>query len=92
MSELRPEVYAFSKQMNNRLEENDHKDLIGWKSISTAEAIHHIGRNLSNLSTVEALYKKDQKVEYLESIIEEAADIGNYAMMIVDNLVKEADE
>jgi len=73
---MRKQVETFSKEMESRLIENDHKT--GWHDCSHDFLINNLKRNLRKLPALIHLNKKDE-------IIKTTADIANYAMMIADN-------
>lgn len=73
---MRREVQQFSEMMNQRLEDNDHKDEVGWSDWEINDLTLKIQRNIRDI------YKTNSEKE----IVKHAADIGNYAMMIADNV------
>ena len=72
---MRTEVQQFAEMMNQRLEENSHKDKIGWSDWEINDLILKIQRNIRDI------YMENPEKE----IVNHAVDIANYAMMIADN-------
>ena len=72
---MRTEVQQFAEMMNQRLEENSHKDKIGWSGWEINDLILKIQRNIRDI------YIENSEKE----IVNHAVDIANYAMMIADN-------
>jgi hypothetical protein len=86
-------VADFAQKMDERLDENAHRDKIGWHDISVDNAAFLIKRNLAkvriradvlNRATPEV--NEANAVRLKEEILKDCADIGNYAMMIADNV------
>lgn len=86
---LRPEVAAFARDMQRKLDANEHKG--GWARYDSS------GRRVWRRDTVVYLLNRlHEEVDELEEeifgsfggtfneIISEAADVGNFAMMIAD--------
>ena len=85
--ELRPEVQWFAEQMELRLRANDHKG--GWQLEDQRWLSGRLGEEWEELKT--ALWDMDNnRLSSPESVISEAADVGNFAMMIADNTRKDA--
>lgn len=75
INEPRAVVYAFAHLMERVLQQNDHKggwedDTPGWLYIRLCDEVLELGTAIEN-GTFEDIWK-------------EAADIANFAMMIVD--------
>lgn len=75
--ELRPEVRIFAEAMEQKLRENEHKG--GWKTCNPnflyarfRLELEEFGRAFNTLERV--------------GVLDEAADVANYLMMICDNL------
>lgn len=73
---MRKEVQWFAELMNQRLEENAHKDKYGWKDIAFDDLTQQVDR----LNTELQLVNNDREA------MKKAIDIANYAMMIADNI------
>jgi len=73
---LRPAVRRFAREMEMRLREHESKG--GWKICSDEFLIHRLFDELMEL--VIAKYQKRTL-----SVRKEAADVGNFAMMVFDN-------
>lgn len=69
---MRESIKKFSEQMEQRLEENEHKG--GWENTSRG----FLENRLID-KTLDLLVAKDK-----ESIIGNAVDIANYAMMLTE--------
>ena len=72
---VRPEVMTFTKDMEAKLRVNDHKD--GWADIGLTKLFVLLNGETEELE--EALQDNDAR-----NIIDECADVANYAMMIAD--------
>lgn len=72
---LRPEVLAFAHAMERKLRANDHKG--GWQNESFTYLLRRLRREVDELSVL------PPKEEW-NNILDEAADVGNFAMMIAD--------
>ena len=69
---IRKEVMCFAREMEKKLRENDHKS-------------HWSGREQEYLFTRLMEEAGELHAAYLDTIVEEAADVANFAMMIADN-------
>lgn len=67
----------FAREMEKRLEANDHKT--GWGSCSLQYLSMRLTQERRELER--AIKNKD-----IKNVIEECADIANFAMMIADNV------
>lgn len=72
----RPCIRHFAEKMEFKLRENDHKG--GWKNCDAASLVKRLREETDELEV--ALEKGT-----VEEICREAADVGNFAMMIFDN-------
>lgn len=72
----RNEVKEFAEQMEIKLRENDHKG--GWKNCSYDYLFSRIQEELDEL------YQAVMNGARYAVIMREAADVGNFAMMISD--------
>lgn len=78
---LRPEVRAFAEAMEAKLRENDHKG--GWKDDAASRLLRRLEEELDELRL--ALYNGSLNGDDWRSIVlREAADVGNFAMMLAD--------
>ena len=82
--ELRPEVRWFAEQMELQLQANDWKG--GWHNDGTAPLYGMLREEMHELEY--AMFPR--WVKEAERIILEAADVANFAMMIADNVQREA--
>lgn len=73
---VRPELQWFVKQMESKLQENDHKQ--HWSKLHQDYLIHRLYQEAGELWNA-------IRNEPPENIVKEAADVGNFAMMIADN-------
>lgn len=76
-----PFVTPFSEVMVKKLEEYDYKN--GWVRLSYLELLENLELEVEEM--------KDALIERAnaKSVIEECADIANYAMMIADKIKQE---
>lgn len=82
----RQQVRWFAEQMENKLKENDHKG--GWDSCGIFWLRDRLVEEVEELSSaIEAGHNSESGLD-LENIIREAADVGNFAMMIADKARK----
>lgn len=72
----RPEVQWFSRRMELKLRANDHKP--HWSGMHTDYLIHRL------FQEADELWMALQYGESAENIVQEAADVANFAMMIAD--------
>lgn len=79
---MRDIVLDFARAMDNELDENDHKT--GWARLSLQWLINRIKQETSELENA----IKNNKPKSV--ILSECADVANFAMMIFDNVMKEA--
>lgn len=77
---IRPCVLRFAAEMERKLKDNDHKP--GWEGDDNTDLFERILAEACELR--DAL---ENSVPLPERVIEEAADIANFAMMIADNTI-----
>lgn len=77
----RPEVVTFADLMERELRNNDHKG--GWKGCAAGPLLDRVYEELNELRDALFSYPRDT-LEYRRKIAEEAADVANMAMMVVD--------
>lgn len=77
----RDEVSRFARLMEAKLKDNDHKG--GWETDSTEHLLHKLECELFELKT--AVEDGDSK----KDIVSECVDVGNFAMMIADKVLRE---
>jgi len=84
---LRVEVRLFAEAMERQLKENDHKG--GWDEESITWLLSRVREETDELAGV--LYKlrktnpgSAQRAALAKDALHEAADVGNFAMMIAD--------
>lgn len=83
MTELCPTVKWFSKKMQSQLDANDHKGSCwdrGWSGMSQKWLLKRLKQEVKELEQ-EILYSG-------KNVVEEAADVANFAHMIADNFIK----
>jgi len=73
---MRGEVVWFAEHMEGQLRENDHKGVDGWKTMSLKWLMHRLRQEINEL---------ERAIAGEKNVIEEAADVANFAMMIADN-------
>ena len=78
---LRPEVQAFAEAMERRLRENEHKG--GWKRERPAWLFKRLREEEFELWTAWADRRFSLDVP-VTRIVDEAADVANFALMIAD--------
>lgn len=74
---IRPEVRWFAKRMEAKLRANDHKQ--HWSKLHKDYLIERLFQEANEL------WLAIRNGESAENIIQEAADVANFAMMIADN-------
>jgi len=72
---MRPPLAWFANEMERQLEANDHKT--GWKDCHLKQLLRRLKQEVGELER--AIEKANPDV------VEEAADVANFAMMIADN-------
>lgn len=73
------QVDWFAKEMDKRIKENDeYRGAYGWYSTSSLELYEGLQKNAKELGALLEMNRDD------EEIVKTAADLANYAMMLVD--------
>ena len=72
---MRPQLAWFANEMERQLEANDHKT--GWKDFHLKQLLRRLKQEVGELERAIEKGKPD--------VVEEAADVANFAMMIADN-------
>lgn len=85
LTSIRPTLQWFAKQMEAKLKENDHKT--GWSQIPCFRLLCRLREETMELSDQLLMNNMNyhRPPEDLDMIIQEAADVANFAMMIADN-------
>jgi hypothetical protein len=78
LPEVRPVVMAFARAMEARLHQNDHKG--GWEEVENSWLFGRLIYKLGMLARCVLTDEGDTT-----STLQYAADMANYAMMILDN-------
>ena len=87
---LRPAVRWFAEQMELKLRANEHKG--GWANERKRSLMKRLYGEAWELSLVFQESQADTIHECLDpGIIDEAADVANFAMMIADNCRREGE-
>ena len=86
MSDISPEVMAFARAMQFKLDKNAHKS--GWETYDD-EGKRKWDNGMIAFLQDKLLEEVDELQEAMESgtaeeVVQEAADVGNLAMMIAD--------
>jgi len=79
MAELRPAVHMFAKDMEARLRKNGHKT--GWRNLRDSHLVSRLVQELGELLKLLNFHS----IEFRDAVIDECADVANFAMMIADN-------
>lgn len=79
--QLRPEVLAFARLMEQQLRANDHKP--GWKNDNPMALLDRADEELNELHAALMRAFVDMKSNR-ETVGKEAADVANFALMIAD--------
>lgn len=85
---IRKEVLQFAQDMERKLQANDHKG--GWKDEDYDWLFDQMKKELKEVEEIfdklswSSLYDLDDSVK--KSIIDELADVANFAMMIADQI------
>lgn len=85
---LRQTIQDFAVDMDRKMEENDWKD--GWDNCDLEHLLMRLTQEKSELSKAVRKHENnhystqstDEKL--IQQVIDEAADVGNFAMMIAD--------
>lgn len=75
MSAIRPEVLWFARKMEDKLAANDHKR--HWSTCEPSVLLGYLKAEIRELE--EALINR-------KDVVQECADVANFAMMIADNI------
>lgn len=76
MKDTRPEVQWFAKQMESKLQANDHKQ--HWSKCHPDYLIHRLYQEANEL------WRAIEQKKTAHEVIQEAADVANFAMMLAD--------
>ncbi len=86
---LRPNVLSFACAMEKKLRENDHKG--GWDNSLSSWLLDRLEEEINELKTARTAYinaidpltsTHEQLEPYRKAILDECADVANFAMMI----------
>jgi NTP pyrophosphatase (non-canonical NTP hydrolase) len=77
-------VLWFAQCMERELRDNDHKT--GWSDMTHAQLLARLRQETAELTRAIAAVKSP------ETIVSEAADVANFAMMIADNVREFAEQ
>lgn len=96
---IRKEIKSFSEDMEKKLKDNDHKG--HWSKSSYAyliqrlrEEVDELDEELSSFVIGQAMPRDlsgSYSIEQYGEVVEECADVANFAMMIADNLKNKRD-
>jgi NTP pyrophosphatase (non-canonical NTP hydrolase) len=81
----RPTLNWFAKQMEIKLRENDH--LCGWKDCTIEWLLSRLGEEVAELEDAMGCCSRCgvKRIAFdAQEVIQEAADVANFAMMIAD--------
>ena len=78
---MRYQLHWFANEMERQLEKNDYKH--GWSSCADNWLLNRLRQEMKEL---ELALKKGK------GVVEEAADVANFAMMIADNFQERKDQ
>ena len=78
---MRPQVAWFANEMERQLEENGCK--LGWERCTDKWLLKRLRQEVEEL---------EQAVKKGKNVVEEAADVANFAMMIADNFQERKDQ
>ena len=86
MSGTWPVVTAFAAEMENKLAENRHKgDREGWLKDTPEALLERLDEEVTELKEAVRLMKTLPPSEVTKMrVTQEAADVGNFAMMVAD--------
>jgi NTP pyrophosphatase (non-canonical NTP hydrolase) len=87
--EQRREVVWFADHMERKLRDNDHKG--GWSDSDPFLLLEHLKEEVDELDEAVESYMQDpyKNLELMNRVIDEAADVGNMAMMVADVMNKQ---
>jgi hypothetical protein len=81
-SYLRPEVLAFAMEMEKKLRKHDKDRGDSYKVDSPFDLLRHCRKEVEELTTALHVYIHKGTKEQAIDVLEEAADVGNMAMMV----------
>jgi NTP pyrophosphatase (non-canonical NTP hydrolase) len=91
---LRKEIKSFSENMERKLKENDYKE--HWSKSNYSYLIQRLHEEVDELDEALSSFVIGQamprdlsgsySIEQYGEVVEECADVANFAMMIADNL------
>ncbi len=79
---LRPEVLAFAIEMEKKLRKHDEDRGDSYKVDSPFDLLRHCRKEVEELTTALHVYGYKGTKEQAIDVLEEAADVGNMAMMV----------
>jgi NTP pyrophosphatase (non-canonical NTP hydrolase) len=96
---IRKEIKSFSEDMEKKLKKNDHKE--HWSKSNYAYLIQRLRKEVDELDEELSSFVIGQamprdldgacSIEKYGEVVEECADVANFAMMIADNLKNKRD-
>ena len=88
VTDCRPEVQAFAVAMEETLRGNDHKGYTGWKNSNKRYLFRRLLEEAEELREASGTWchicGHPPSTKSAEEIRREAADVGNFAMMLAD--------
>ena len=96
---IRKEIKSFSEDMERKLKENEHKEY--WSKSNYAYLIRRLRQEVDELEEELSSFVIGQamptdlsgscSIEKYGEVVDECADVANFAMMIADNLKNKRD-
>lgn len=86
-NEPRPAVTRFAREMEKKLQQNDHKG--GWEDCTAEDLMRMLKDEVRELEralrTPCPNCGREMLPQHMENVASEAADVANFAMMLYDN-------
>jgi hypothetical protein len=87
MSATQKWVDGFAREMERKLSENRHKgDRDGWRTLTAGELLSRLEGEVRELRAAVNGLLDTEDGEGERAVVREAADVGNFAMMIADTV------
>jgi hypothetical protein len=86
MLKRRNAVLQFSKVMELKLQDNDHKGVDGWLNETETYLFDRLDDETKELAEAVTLHNDNPSKRKAKAVMEEAVDVANFAMMVYDRV------
>jgi hypothetical protein len=85
LCDARPEVIAFALAMERKLEARDARGYRGWIGMPYTYLLQQMRHKVFELQNQVDMLELESQLATPQSVLDEAADVANLAMMVADN-------